>query len=151
MKKISLIIFLFCFALVQAQNPEIVNHLNLKDKVAIQGYDPVAYFDDKALEGKKEISATHNAAIYYFISKGNRSVFLKNPEKYKPQYGGWCAYAMGLNGKKVSINPETYKIENGKLYLFYDAFFNNTLKDWNKDEERLKAKANENWENLISQ
>ena len=52
---------------------------------------------------------------------------------------------MGENGEKVSINPETFKIVNGKLYLFYNKFFNNTLKDWNENESELKQKAEKNW------
>jgi len=65
---------------------------------------------------------------------------LKNPAGYEPQYGGWCAYAMGANGEKVEIDPGTFKIVDGKLNLYYNAFFNNTLKSWNKDEVNLKKK-----------
>ena len=57
-----------------------------------------------------------------------KEVFLKNPTNFEPEYGGWCAYAMGDSGEKVTINPETFKIINGKLYLFYNAFLTNTLK-----------------------
>ena len=71
--------------------------------------------------------------------------FKKNPAQYEPQYGGWCAYAMGDSGEKVSIDPETFKVLDGKLYLFYNKFFNNTLKSWNKDEAKLKKSADANW------
>lgn len=74
---------------------------------------------------------------------------MASPEKYEPEYGGWCAYAMGESGEKVKIDPETFKIVNGKLYLFYNFFFNNTLKDWNIDEKHLKLKADKNWKMLI--
>lgn len=77
-------------------------------------------------------------------------MFLKNPASYEPQYGGWCAYAMGANGEKVEINPETFKIVDGKLNLYYNAFFNNTLKSWNKDEGNLKKKADANWKKIIN-
>ena len=56
---------------------------------------------------------------------------------------------MGANGEKVEIDPSTFKILDGKLYLFYNAYFNNTLKSWNKDEKNLKDKADRNWSNLI--
>jgi hypothetical protein len=79
----------------------------------------------------------------------NKEYFSKNPSKYEPQFGGWCAFAMGDSGEKVEINPETFKIIDGKLYLFYNAFFNNTLKSWNKDEANLKAKATSNWNKII--
>jgi hypothetical protein len=84
-----------------------------------------------------------------FSSAVNKEYFSKNPSKYEPQFGGWCAFAMGDSGEKVEINPETFKIIDGKLYLFYNAFFNNTLKSWNKDEANLKAKATSNWNKII--
>ncbi len=83
-----------------------------------------------------------------FSNALNKEKFLKNPSHYVPQYGGWCAYAMGANGEKVDVNPETFKIIDDKLYLFYNAFFNNTLKSWNKDEKNLKSKADSNWKKI---
>jgi YHS domain-containing protein len=125
--------------------------LNLDDGIAIQGYDPVAYFTSKeAVEGKKEFQYQHENATYYFSSSATRDAFIKNPSAYKPQYGGWCAYAMGASGEKVEIDPETFKVFDGKLYLFYNAYFNNTLPKWNKDETDLKTKADENWKAIIN-
>ena len=72
------------------------------------------------------------------------------PEKYEPAYGGWCAYAMGNSSEKVEVDPETFKIIGGKLYLFYNFYFNNTLKSWNKNETGLKTKADGNWNKFIS-
>jgi YHS domain-containing protein len=128
-------------------------HFNLsKSGLAIDGYDPVAYFkSNKAIEGKKEFAVNHQGAVYYFSSTGNKDAFIKNPSAYEPQYGGWCAYAMGKNGAKVNIDPETFKIINGKLYLFYNRFFNNTLTSWNKDETNLKTKADANWQKTFHQ
>ena len=121
-------------------------HFNLEDGIAIQGYDPVAYFTaNKAIKGKKEFALYHQGATYYFSSAANKDLFKANPSKYEPQYGGWCAYAMGAKGEKVNVDPETFKIMNGKLYLFYNKFFNNTLKDWNKDEKNLCMKADASW------
>ena len=119
---------------------------NLDGGIAISGYDPVAYFtQNKAVKGKKDMAVYHQGVTYYFSSAANKDLFKSNPSKYEPEYGGWCAYAMGEKGEKVSIDPETFKIVNGKLYLFYNRFFNNTLKDWNKNEAALKAKADANW------
>jgi len=123
-------------------------NFNLKKSgLAIDGYDPVAYFkNNKAIKGKKEFTVNHLGAVYYFSSGENMEAFIKNPAIYEPQYGGWCAYAMGKEGDKVSVDPETFKIVNGKLYLFYNKFFNNTLTSWNKDETNLKTKADTNWQ-----
>ncbi|MHA4740785.1 YHS domain-containing (seleno)protein [Dyadobacter sp. MSC1_007] len=117
-----------------------------KSGLAIEGYDPVAYFTaGKALEGKKDNTASNAGVTYYFASAKNRDLFKADPAKYAPQYGGWCAYAMGASGEKVEVDPETFKVLNGKLYLFYNKYFNNTLKTWNKDEPGLKKKADANW------
>jgi YHS domain-containing protein len=126
------------------------SEFNLENKIAIQGYDPVSYFKGKPSKGKKEIATTFEGVNYNFSSVANRDAFLKKPLSYEPQYGGWCAYAMGSSGDKVEINPETFKIIDGKLYLFYNAYFNNTLKSWNKDEVNLKKKAETNWKKFIN-
>ena len=143
-----LILFLFLGTLFQsfAQSNK---HYNLENGLAVQGYDPVAYFSKKAVKGDKKLSATYQGVVYYFSKIDNKKSFESNPSKYEPQYGGWCAFAMGDYGKKVEVDPETFKILDGKLYLFYNAYFNNTLKSWNKDEKNLKAKADKNWSTLI--
>jgi YHS domain-containing protein len=125
-------------------------NLNLEDGVAVKGYDPVAYFiQNKAVKGNKNISVFYEGASYYFSSAENKEEFKKNPTRYEPQYGGWCAYAMGKDGSKVEIDPGTFKIIDGKLYLFYNKYFNNTLKSWNKDEANLKTKADANWQKIF--
>src|SRR3954451_10330679 len=92
---------------------------NLDNGVAIQGYDAVAYMKQgKAVKGKKEFSVNQDGVDYYFSSEANKDEFKKSPAKYEPEYGGWCAYAMGSKGEKVSIDPATFKIVDGKLYLF---------------------------------
>jgi YHS domain-containing protein len=126
-----------------------LNHYNLENKLALQGYDPVSYFKNKPVKGKATFSATYEGVSYNFSTQANKDLFVKNPANYEPQFGGWCAYAMGSSGEKVEIDPQTFKIIEGKLYLFYNAFFNNTLKSWNKDEPNLKAKAETNWKKLI--
>lgn len=123
---------------------------NLEKGLAIQGYDPVSYFQGRAAKGSKDHAVNHQGTIYYFLSAANAETFKKNPAAYEPQYGGWCAYAMGAKGEKVSIDPKTYKITDGKLYLFYNRFFNNTLEDWNEDEKGLKDKADANWQKKFS-
>ncbi|UZR97271.1 YHS domain-containing (seleno)protein [Chondrinema litorale] len=154
MIKYSIIMSLqLCFMLLgfnlMAQNEsDRKSNFNLEKEYAIQGYDPVAYFtESKAVKGSKNFQTNYKGIPYLFSSEKNKDTFLKTPEKYEPQYGGWCAYAMGLDGSKVKVDPETFKITDGKLYLFYNFFFNNTLKDWNTDEANLKKKADQNWKN----
>ncbi|MBS1974471.1 MAG: YHS domain protein, partial [Bacteroidetes bacterium] len=117
-------------------------NFNLSGGVGINGYDPVAYFAlNKAIKGTKDLAAAFEGVTYYFSSVADKEEFGKHPEKYEPQYGGWCAYAMGKDGSKVEVDPETFKIIDGKLFLFYNRFFNNTLKSWDKDEEGLHHRA----------
>ncbi|OJV20547.1 MAG: YHS domain protein [Dyadobacter sp. 50-39] len=134
-----------------AQTPEVrKKQYNLESGLAIQGYDPVAYFTmQKAVEGKKEFSANYNGVTYHFTSKANRDEFTQHPMRYEPQFGGWCAYAMGKKGEKVEVDPETFKVVDGKLYLFYNKYFNNTLKSWNQDEARLKTQADNHWTKFV--
>lgn len=147
MKKVILLIVALITTVTFAQTTtKRTSEFNLDKKVALQGYDPVAYFkQNKPTKGKKELSASYEGVIYYFSTQANKDVFAKNPASYEPQYGGWCAFAMGDYNEKVEVNPETFKILDGKLYLFYNAYFNNTLKSWNKNEATLKKKADANW------
>jgi YHS domain-containing protein len=118
--------------------------------LALDGYDPVAYFiEHKAVEGKSSITVEHGGAKYRFATTANKNLFVSSPASYMPQYGGWCAYAMGAKAEKVEVDPETFKIVDGKLYLFYNRLFNNTLDTWNKNEAQLKASADKNWNKLI--
>jgi YHS domain-containing protein len=124
------------------------SNFNVRRNIAIEGYDPVSYFSGKPVEGKPEHKFVYGGVIYYFSTPGNLSTFRSNPDQYEPAYGGWCAYAMGESGEKVKIDPETFKILNGKLYLFYNFWGNNTLTSWNKSERKLKDAADLNWKKI---
>lgn len=151
MKKLILIaVVLFSMTHFAQTSTKRASEFNLEKKLALQGYDPVAYFTQKkAVKGKATLAAQYEGVVYYFASQSNKETFVKNPSSYEPQYGGWCAYAMGSTGEKVEIDPATFKIIDGKLYLFYNAYFNNTLKSWNKDEAALKKKADANWNKIF--
>jgi hypothetical protein len=141
-----MLLTVFTLVVVNAQSVTRTKEFNLEKGVAIQGYDPVAYFlQNKAVKGNKQFAAFVDGITYNFSSTANRDLFVKDYKKYEPQYGGWCAYAMGSSNEKVEIDPETFKIVNGKLYLFYHSWVNNTLDKWNKDETNLKTKADKNW------
>lgn len=125
-----------------AQTSKSAKHVNTESGVAIQGYDPVAYFENsKAIKGNKEITATFQDATYYFSTENNKTLFLKNPTQYMPQFGDYCAYGMS-EGYEAPIKPEAYTIVDNKLYLNYNLKVKET---WLKDQANRIQKANENW------
>lgn len=141
--KILSVIFFFGMLIASAQTVD----YNTKKGYIAKGYDVVAYFDNEAIEGKIEYTTMHYGVNYKFSSESNLKTFSSNPEKYMPQYGGYCAYAIADSGKKVDINPKTFEIRDGKLYLFYNSWFNNTLTSWQEgDVKGLQIKADKNWE-----
>ena len=145
--KLFFIPLLFLVSAAFAQTPALrQKHFLIEKGVALSGYDPVSYFQKNPTKGAKTYVFTQDGVTYQFANATNLETFKKNPSAYEPQYGGWCAYAMGKNGEKVEVNPETYKIVGGKLYLFYNRLFNNTLPDWNEDEANLRKKADNNWQ-----
>jgi len=149
--KFSVFSILLVFAFINANSQDALNlkHFNSgKNKVAVEGYDVVSYFNGKPLEGDKKINSTFQGITYYFSNASNKDSFIKNPEKYAPAFGGWCAYAMATDGDKVEIDPETYKIVNGRLYLFYNKFFTNTLSKWKESEKDYDMKAINNWKKI---
>ena len=134
---------LFCINLNGQEQP-----YNTENGYVANGYDVVLYFENKAEPGNKKYVAIHDGVKFKFKNEASLATFRKNPTKYIPQYGGWCAYAM-VSGKKVKINPKTFEVREGKLYLFYNKYFTNTLDSWiEKMPNKLIPKANNNWEKL---
>lgn len=130
-------------------------HYNLsRDGLAIQGYDPVSYFEEGGgtpLAGLDDFQVTLGKTKYYFASKENKALFEADPTRYEPAYGGWCAYAMGLEGEKVKINPKSFTITDGRLCLFYKTFFTDTRTPWIADAARLKQNADRAWEKITGE
>ncbi len=126
-------------------------HFNHQKNIFIEGYDVVSYFSQKPTKGTKANEVIYNGLHFYFANATNKEKFNKNPNSYLPQYGGWCAYAMALNAEKVSVDPKTYKIVNGKLLLFYNSFGTNTLEKWNawKNDGLHITKADANWKLIL--
>ena len=122
------------------------SHYNVQKGYVAKGYDVVSYFDNKAQKGDKKYTVDHEGVKFKFTSKENLDKFTSDPESFIPQYGGYCAYAIGKNADKVKINPETFEIRDGKLYLFYNTIFANTLEKWLEEgAENLKSQADQNW------
>ena len=151
MRKAALVLLFPLLALVvqaQSENSRKEN-FNIRRGAAIEGYDPVSYFDSHPREGIAELSFVYKGVPYRFSSKTNMDKFKADPARFEPAYGGWCAFAMGDSGEKVKIDPETYKIQGGKLYLFYNFWGNNTLTDWNKREKELMLRADRHWSGFL--
>jgi len=118
----------------------------MKNNQLIQGYDPVSYFaPDGPKKGINKFKSSLGKGEVLFVSLENKKAFDENPSKYIPAYNGYCAYAIAQD-KFYKINPKSFKIIDGKVYLFYENFLVKTLKKWNKDEVNLKAKADLFWQ-----
>ncbi len=115
---------------------------------AIRGYDTVAYFTEgKAVEGDEKFSTEYTQATWLFSSQQNLNLFKADPEKYAPQYGGYCAYAVSQN-TTASIKPELFTIHEGKLYLNYS---NSVNEKWLADKENFIVDADNNWPAISAQ
>ncbi|RYU94030.1 YHS domain-containing protein [Emticicia agri] len=115
---------------------------------AIRGYDAVAYFtESKPVKGKTEFSYEWNKATWYFSNAENLNTFKAAPEKYAPQFGGYCAYGLS-EGHKAPTQPDAWTIVDNKLYLNY----NTKVKErWNENKEERIRKANDKWVELKDQ
>ena len=110
--------------------------------VVLHGYDPVAYFTDgRPVPGDEQFSADHAGGKYLFSTAANRDAFLAAPRKYAPQYGGYCAFGVAI-GKKFDVDPASFKIVDGKLYLNLNP---QVLKKWSADVSRYLSESEMNW------
>ncbi len=118
------------------------------DGLALRGYDPVAYFEaNEPTKGNSAHAFEYKGSTFVFASAQNRDKFAAQPEKYAPQYGGYCALGTA-NGYKVSTQPDAFKVVGGKLYLNYDR----KVRDlWSKDEPGYIARADANWPDVSKQ
>lgn len=115
------------------------------DRLAIKGYDPVGYFTlNRATKGSPEFTAEHQGVKYQFSSAAHRDLFAANPSQYLPQFGGYCAWAVG-NNYTAPADPEAWKIVEGKLYLNYNSA---VQRKWMADENLLIRKGHANWPQL---
>jgi YHS domain-containing protein len=115
---------------------------------AVKGYDVVAYFTQgKPVAGSSDHEVEWNGATWRFASAEHKNLFAKNPAKYAPQYGGFCAFGVS-RGYAVGIDPEAWKIVNGKLYLNYDR---DVQVEWVKDIPGYIAKADQNWPKIVAE
>jgi len=121
--------------------------LNLDSNgIAIQGYDPVAFFTEhKPVKGVRQFHSEYNGAKYLFASADDKTAFDKEPAKYEPQFGGYCAYGAS-RGKTAPIKIEAWQIVNDRLLMQYDLDIKG---EFNKDQQGTLKKADQNWPGLV--
>jgi YHS domain-containing protein len=137
-------VILLCVAFVaKAEEAAGKRYLNVdRHGLALQGYDPVAYFTDhKPVEGDKHIASTYQGATYYFSTGQHKQLFDADPAKYEPQFGGFCAYAVSQN-RTADIGPEFWSIVDGRLLLQHNQ---KAVKLWNEDAAGHLKDADKNW------
>ncbi len=125
-----------------------IRYFSDENNIVIRGTDPVAYFTQGApVAGSAEFTYTWNSATWQFASAENRDLFAANPDAYAPQYGGFCAWAVS-QGYTAPIDPNAWKIVDGKLYLNYSQ---GVQRRWERDIPGNITKANANWPGVLSE
>ena len=142
MREFSLYILLFVAMITYSQEIS----YNIQNGFIAGGYDVVTYFEGNPTMGDDSYVYTYDAVAFKFSSERTLNLFKDSPKRFIPEYGGWCAYAIALKSKRVTIDPKTYEIRKGKLYLFYKTKLINTYKKWlTKNPPELIRQANMNW------
>jgi YHS domain-containing protein len=147
MKKILLLVMLGLAGPVFGQTGK--NLVNLDQAgVAIQGYDPVAFFTDgKPVKGTADFQSTDHGGIYYFATAGHKALFDANPTKYEPAFGGYCAFGVA-KGHLASVKVDAFQIVNGRLLMQH----NQGVRDgFNKNQKDNLAAAGTNWPALVEE
>ncbi|EAQ99695.1 YHS domain-containing (seleno)protein [Maribacter sp. HTCC2170] len=126
------------------------------ENIGVGGYDVTEYFtNNKATKGDTTFSSKYDGVKYLFANEQNKSLFSENPENFLPQYGGYCAFGLGMEvGDGIGINkpgkypstPTSFKVVDEKLYLFFDAPIFHAKEKWNKNEPKFLNNANKSWE-----
>ena len=123
-------------------------YTGLFNNLAVEGYDPVAYFTEgRPVKGDRDFTTQYNGAQFRFASQANLDMFLADPAKYAPQYGGYCAWAVS-QGYTASIDPEAWRIVDGRLYLNYSR---DVQKRWEADIPGFIKAADGNWPKIKSE
>ena len=122
--------------------------------VGVEGYDPVSYWPEggsKPVQGTIKLSFEYNGVLYRFASAKNLATFKANPDHFLPQYGGYCAWAIGAINQRVDVNPHHFVVRDGKLYLFFSDANVVTRDIWKKEAASLIDKGDANYGKLLAQ
>lgn len=145
MKRILLSIVIAALSLPAFAQTKMLLNLD-RSGVAVQGYDPVAFFTDgKPVKGDPKFVSKRDGAIYFFASRKHKDLFNADPAKYEPSFGGYCAYGVSRD-RLVEIDVDAFQIVDGKLLLQYSK---GVRDDFNKEQSGNLAKANANWPGLV--
>lgn len=106
------------------------NQLSINRSFVASGYDVVSYFSQNPKPENNSFVAEYEHVKFKFSSSENLQILKSNPLIYIPKYGGWCAYAITINGSKVAVDPKNYRIYNNELFLFYKKNRNSSLQNW---------------------
>ncbi|MBT6326752.1 MAG: YHS domain protein [Bdellovibrionales bacterium] len=153
LSKLSISLFLTFFMALTSFSAEARNitEWNLgQANLAIQGYDPVAYFPEgggEAALGEETLEIEHEGVLYRFTSQDNLNLFLSNPDKYEPAFGGWCATAMSM-GQKIVIIPERFIVKGNRLFLFSFLNGNDAKFMWEQNPAGMERRADFNWKKI---
>lgn len=144
MTRLMVFLTLFMSGFVVAQDEIYTGYFSNK---ALDGYDTVAYFtDNKPVEGKSDFVTKYKGANWYFVSQQHLDMFVAEPEKYAPQYGGYCAWAISAKNDFASADPKDWAVVDGKLYLNYN---DDIKRKWDQNRALHIKQADENWPALI--
>jgi len=150
MKKVkTFVVMLLCIIGTTTAQDNKANNID-NSNIALQGYSPVSYLDlGIAQKGLKEYKSEHNKVIYYFTSKEQKATFDKNPNRYEPQYGGFCAFGT-YAGAKFRPDPNKFIVKDGKYFLYLYNLELDAQQLWlaEKNHSKLVSVANKNWEKL---
>ena len=141
MKKILAYFMLITFVSVGCHEKNSALVIYKTNDGAINGYDPVSYHKEKPVKGTEDYSYEWENATWYFASEANLALFKTDPERYAPQFGGYCAYGMA-EGHKAPTQPDAWTIVDGKLYLNYNK---EVLSTWRENRDEFIKQAEGNW------
>lgn len=148
MRVCTVMLIFFAVSVAFAQDKKACNIDN--SNIALQGYSPVSYLNlGLAQKGVKEFRSEYEKVVYYFTSAEQKATFDKNPEKYLPQYGGYCAFGVSV-GAKFRVDPNKFIVKDGKYFLFLYNLEVDAQQLWLKENNHAKlvGKADENWKKL---
>ncbi len=148
-RSILLVLFFLPMILENGRGQSDHSRHNTDDsRIALQGYSPVSYIDmNLAQRGSKDYMSEYDGLKYYFVDAAQKARFDADPERYLPQYGGWCATGIAV-GAYFRTDPDKFLVRNGRLYLFLYDLEVDALQLWLSDEKNMAAKAEENWSKM---